>query len=160
MSKVARFNLENYCHFVTSKTHRNTKIFSEGKAADLLIQTIFEVRKKLRFRLLAFVVMPNHIHLMLVPDKRNSISDVMRHIKGRFARRYNQLSRGINSPDYEPENHRTEDLSSSRESKNHSLGREFIPAQTEGLAGKLLRSCCSQQEGVCSTTKLYSRQPG
>ena len=118
MGKVTRFNIENYCHFVTSKTYRNTKIFSDGKTADFLIQTIYEVMEKLRFKLIGFVVMPDHIHLMLVSDKRNSISDVMRHIKGRFSRRYNYLSRGMNSPDYEPEDRNMVDLSSSRKSKN------------------------------------------
>ena len=127
MAKVTRFNLENYCHFVTSKTYRNAKIFSKGKAADLLIQTIFEVKKKLNFRLLAFVIMPDHIHLMLVPNKRNSISDVMRHIKGRFSRRYNLLSRGMNSPDYERENYKTRDLSSFRNPGKHRGGNSTLP---------------------------------
>jgi|GEM_PF-2807208 len=77
MGKVTRFNLESYCHFVTSKTYRSQKIFSKGKVADLLIQTLFEVKEKLNFRLIGSVVMPDHIHLMVVPDKRNSISDVM-----------------------------------------------------------------------------------
>jgi putative transposase len=111
MGNVTRFNIENYCHFVTSKTYRNAKIFSNEHAGKLLTQTIFEVKKKLNFLLIAFVVMPDHIHLMLVPDKRNTISDVMRHIKGRFARKYNLLSRGINSPDYEEDTHRAGNLS-------------------------------------------------
>ena len=111
MGKVTRFNLENYCHFITSKTYRSQKIFSKGKVADLLIQTLFEVKEKLNFRLIGFVVMPDHIHLMVVPDKRNSISDVMRHIKGRFSRRYNHFSRGMNSPDYGAPNHRAGNLS-------------------------------------------------
>ena len=141
MAKVTRFNLENYCHFVTSKTCRNAKIFTKGNVADLLIQTIFEIKKKLKFRLLAFVIMPDHIHLMLIPDKRNSISDVMRHIKGRFSRRYNLLSRGMNSPDYgaknpgtgglssfhNPKNHRAGNLSSSHEPENHRAGNLSLP---------------------------------
>ncbi|MFQ6002632.1 MAG: transposase [Candidatus Zixiibacteriota bacterium] len=122
MAKVTRFKLENYCHFVTSKTYRNAKIFSKGEATDLLIQTIFEVKKKLNFRLLAFVVMPDHIHLMLVPDKRNSISDVMRHIKGRFSRRYNLLSRGMNSPDYGVQDHRAGNSSPSHKPNTHRAG--------------------------------------
>ncbi|MCK4224915.1 MAG: transposase [candidate division Zixibacteria bacterium] len=101
MGKVTRFNLENYCHLVTSKTYRSARIFSNENATELFIQTIFETKEKLNFLLIAFVVMPDHIHLMIVPDKRNTISDVMRHIKGRFSRTYNRLSRGINSPDYE-----------------------------------------------------------
>ncbi len=115
MRKVTRFNLENYCHFVTSKTHRNTRIFSNEKTTQLLIQTIFEVRKKLNFLLIAFVIMPDHFHLMLVPNKRSTISDVIRHIKGRFARKYNMLSRGMNSPDYGLDSHRAGNLSLPKE---------------------------------------------
>ena len=106
MSEVARFDLENYCHFITSKTFGNSRIFSHGRAADLLIQTIYEVREKLRFKLMGFVVMSDHIHLMVVPDKKNTISDVMRHIKGRFSRRWNLLGRGMNSPGYGAPFHR------------------------------------------------------
>jgi putative transposase len=94
------FNLKNYCHFVTAKTHQNRRIFSEDQAAELLVLTIYTVRDKLKFKLIGFVVMPDHIHLMLVPNKRNTISDVMRHIKGRFSRRYNLIRRGMNSPGY------------------------------------------------------------
>jgi putative transposase len=100
VTKVPRFNLDNYCHFVTVKTNQNRRIFSFDQAAELLILTIYEGRDKLNFKLIGFVVMPDHIHLMLVPNKRNTISDVMRHIKGRFSRRYNLLSRGMNSPGY------------------------------------------------------------
>jgi putative transposase len=127
MAKVTRFNLENYCHFVTSKTYRNAKIFSKEKAADLLIQTILEVRKKLNFQLLAFIVMPDHIHIMLVPDKRNSISDVMRHIKGRFARKYNQVSRGINSPDYGVQDHRAGNSSLPHKPDSHRAENLSLP---------------------------------
>ena len=127
MAKVTRFNLENYCHFVTSKTYSNAQIFSKGKNADLLIQTIFEVKKKLNFQLLAFVIMPDHAHLIVVPDKRNTISDVMRHIKGRFSRRYNLLSRGMNSPDYGVRHHRAENPSPPHESHTHRAGNLSLP---------------------------------
>jgi putative transposase len=106
MGKVTRFNLENSCHFVTSKTYRNARIFSNENSSELFIQTLFEVKEKFNFLVIAFVVMPDHIHLMLVPNERNTISDVMRHIKGRFSRRYNLLSRGMNSPDYVIPDHR------------------------------------------------------
>lgn len=111
MIKVSRYNLENYCHSVTTKIYRNRTIFKDETASELLIQIIYEVREKLGFKLIGFVVMPDHVHLMVVPDKKNTISDVMRYIKGRFSRRYGKLSRGMNSPDYEVQDHRTGNLS-------------------------------------------------
>jgi putative transposase len=127
MDKVTRFNLENYCHFVTSKTYRSTRIFSEDKVTNLLIKTIYEVRNKLRFKLIGFVIMPDHIHLMVVPGERNTISDVMRHIKGWFARKYNKLSRGINSPDYGISVHRAGNSSLPNKSQIHRAGNLSQP---------------------------------
>jgi putative transposase len=127
MAKMPRYNLENYCHFVTTKTFQNSKIFSNDKAAEILIQVILDVKGKLNFRLMAFVVMPDHIHLMLVPDKRNTISDVMRHIKGRFARRYNKVSRGINSPDYGVQDLRVGNSSPLHKPGTHRAGNSSLP---------------------------------
>lgn len=100
MSRLLRFYLENYCYFVSVKTYANKKIFQDKQVAELLVKVIFEVKAKLDFLLPAFVIMPEHIHLLIVPNNRNTISDVIRHIKGRFSRRFGQ---GMNSPDYEGE---------------------------------------------------------
>jgi putative transposase len=127
MAKVTRFNLENYCHFVTTKTYRNTKIFSTENSAKLLIETIYEEKEKLKFLLIAFVIMPDHLHIMIVPDKRNTISDVIRHIKGRFARKYNKISRGINSPDYGVQVHKAENLSLSHKPATHRAVNSSLP---------------------------------
>ena len=147
MAKVTRFNIENYCHFVTSNTCRSAKIFSKGKAADLLVQSIFEVKKKLNFRLLAFVVMPDHIHLMMVPDKRNTISDVMRHIKGRFSRRYNHLSRGMNSPDYGVQDHRAGNPSPHHKPDTHRAGNLSLPSRRYNLLSGEMISPDDETEG-------------
>jgi len=100
MSKIKRFNIVNYCHFVTTKTFNNVKIFNKEENVQLFLKVLYEVKEKLDFLLIGFVIMQDHLHLMIVPNTRNTISDVMRHIKGRFARFYNQSIRGINSPDY------------------------------------------------------------
>ncbi|MCJ7508521.1 MAG: transposase [candidate division Zixibacteria bacterium] len=97
MSKLLRFNQENYCYFVSLKTYKSRKLFCNGEAVDLLLEVIREVKAKLNFILPAFVIMPEHLHLLIVPNKRNTISDVVRHIKGRFSKRFRQ---GMNSPDY------------------------------------------------------------
>ena len=57
-------------------------------AASALLRVIAEVRHETRFKLLAFVVMPDHIHLVLAMPPRVKVSRVMQLIKGRFANRY------------------------------------------------------------------------
>ena len=59
----------------------------------MLLQVISEVRRETRFHLLAFVIMPYHIHIVIALPSRVSLSRVMRLIKGRFANRYNRMHR-------------------------------------------------------------------
>lgn len=86
--------------------------FSRKRNTQFFLRVLYEAREKLNFLLIGFVIMPDHLHLMIVPDRRNTISDVMRHIKGRFSRFYNK-SRRINSADYgeKPLPHRAGNLS-------------------------------------------------
>ena len=54
-----------------------------------MLDTLYELRTELRFALLAFVIMPDHMHLLVVPSESADISRVMQAIKGRFARHWN-----------------------------------------------------------------------
>ena len=111
---LKRFDIENYCHFVTTRTYNDVRIFQKKENTELFLRILYEVKGKLNFLLIAFVIMLDHLHLMIVPDRRNTISDVMRHFKGRFARFYNK-SRRMNSADYGKKVivHRTGNLSPS-----------------------------------------------
>lgn len=91
--KFKRFDLEGHIHFVTSKTKNNTPIFSDKKTAELFISVLFDCRKKYKFLLLGFVVMPDHFHALILPDKDYSISQVMQKIKGLFAYKYREQSK-------------------------------------------------------------------
>lgn len=92
MKKVPRFNPENYCHYVTIRTSQGRRPFANGEMARLFISILYKKRARLSFLLIGFVAMPDHIHLLIVPDKRNTISDVVRHVKGAFSR---ELSRRL-----------------------------------------------------------------
>ena len=50
---------------------------------------MYEVRTETHFSLLAFTVMPDHLHLILVPQS-SGLGQVVQLIKGRYARAYNQ----------------------------------------------------------------------
>ena len=54
-----------------------------------MLDTLDQLRTELRFALLAFVIMPDHMHLLVVPSESADISRVMQAIKGRFARHWN-----------------------------------------------------------------------
>ena len=47
------------------------------------------LRAELGFALLAYVVMPDHVHLILVPGPAAGLGRIMQFVKGRFARLWN-----------------------------------------------------------------------
>ncbi len=64
-------------------------MFKDRNKALLLKQVLYETRQRYGFLLVAFVVMPNHFHAVIVPRAGDTISQVMRFIKGTYARRHN-----------------------------------------------------------------------
>jgi putative transposase len=61
------------------------------------MEVLDEVRMETTFGLLAFVVTPNHVHLVLVPSMSHSLGEFMQLLKGRFSRRYNGVTGGSGS---------------------------------------------------------------
>ncbi|MBI2913044.1 MAG: transposase [Chloroflexi bacterium] len=82
--------VSNQPFFVTVVTRNRQPIFHDHNAADLMLTELWRLREELRFALLGYVVMVDHIHLILVPGEAASLSQIMQLVKGRFARAWNE----------------------------------------------------------------------
>jgi putative transposase len=71
--------------FITAVTANRRRIFQINTNADLLLNLFNEDRAKNRYQLHAFVIMPDHIHLLLTPAPNISIEKAMQFIKGGFS---------------------------------------------------------------------------
>ena len=89
MSLYRRFNSERLPSFVTTNTRERRGIFKAAGACELLVRTVYAVRAETAFHLLAFAIMPDHVHLIVVPSTSEGLGRVMQLIKGRFSRAYN-----------------------------------------------------------------------
>lgn len=72
-------------YFVTASTWGKRSLFQTERMATLLIDTIFHYRLQGKYLLHEFVVMPNHIHLLLSPSEK--LARAMQFIKGGFSYR-------------------------------------------------------------------------
>jgi len=81
-----------YPYFVTAATKGRRPILGDPRAADLLVQELVRLRDELGFALLAYAVMPDHLHLLVVPSAAVDLSRIMQSIKGGFARLWNRQS--------------------------------------------------------------------
>jgi putative transposase len=71
--------------FVTSATDGRRTLLQSNRKAQLLIDVLAENRRKKRFQLHEFVIMPNHFHLLLTPSTEISLEKAVQFIKGGFS---------------------------------------------------------------------------
>ena len=72
-------------YFITSVTASRRRLFQVERNALLFIDTLQDQQSKGRLALHAFVVMPDHVHLMLTPSSDVSLEKAMQFIKGSFS---------------------------------------------------------------------------
>jgi putative transposase len=80
MKTLRRYIEEGAVYFTTSLVSGKRKIFDNPEAAVRVIHEIYRLREKGAMHLLAFVVMPEHFHLLCQPLDKD-ISNIMRHVK-------------------------------------------------------------------------------
>lgn len=69
-------------YFVTSITWQKRELFRKPEAATILVETLLHYREKGFYRLHDYVVMPDHLHLILTPNQDTSLEKGVQMIKG------------------------------------------------------------------------------
>jgi len=92
MGNLKRLNLENYPSFITTKTINNYPFFNNPENAEILISTLYFGRENNWFSLIAFVVMSDHLHLIIIPQKKN-ISQAMHSTKSFSSKAINKINK-------------------------------------------------------------------
>ncbi len=90
-----RYYGAGYLHFITTSCHQRRPWLGNAHARDLFLCTLEHVRRRYRFVVVGYVVMPEHVHLLLGEPERANPSSVMQALKQGFARR---LSRHLHGP--------------------------------------------------------------
>ena len=69
-------------YFVTTKCWQGRHVFQVPEIAEILVQTIFHYREQNAYLLHEFVVMHDHLHLLLTPSATTSLEKAIQLIKG------------------------------------------------------------------------------
>jgi len=72
-------------YFVTFSTWQRRRLFVVENHARLLLKTIYGYRREGRYQLHAFVVMPEHVHLLLTPAQDVTLEHAVQLIKGGYS---------------------------------------------------------------------------
>jgi putative transposase len=91
-SVAMRRNLKRYygagdLHFITCSCYRRQPLLATPRRSDLFLTVLEQMRKRYQFVVAGYVVMPEHIHLLISEPQVKTPSTVMQAIKLGFARR-------------------------------------------------------------------------
>jgi len=83
MKKLAPQETRTY--FISTSCDSTKRVFQVERMSDLLKSVILTNREKQRYQLHAFVIMPDHLHLLLTPAPEVSLEKAVQFIKGGFS---------------------------------------------------------------------------
>ena len=74
-------------HFITFRCYRRQPLLATAQRRDLFLEVLERVRRRYSWVVLAYVVMPEHVHLLVSEPAERPLSTAMQALKLGFARR-------------------------------------------------------------------------
>ena len=84
---LKRFQRSGQSHFVTFTCYHRRRGFHSPAVYDLFVQVLEEMRCRFALCVYGYVVMPEHVHLLLSEPPRGLLADAMHYLKLSFAKR-------------------------------------------------------------------------
>ena len=84
---LIHYDHEGCARFVTFCTHRKIAVLQAPQFRTIVVDAISEIHAQSLFRLYGYVIMPDHIHLVLLPPEKIALSAVVGEIKSLSAKR-------------------------------------------------------------------------
>src|SRR5277367_6781191 len=82
MGRLTHRTSPGWTYFVTAKATQNIAIFQVRETAEIVVGKILEYRNRGNYLVHDFVLMPNHLHLILTPAPSVTLEKCTQFIKG------------------------------------------------------------------------------
>jgi putative transposase len=79
--KLKHFDISGYARFVTFCTHKKLPLLTNDVFRKIIIDAIDNMRHKYAIRLIAYVIMPEHVHLVILPSANSELGMIIGEIK-------------------------------------------------------------------------------
>src|SRR6202521_3001943 len=91
--KLIRRYGRGHLHFITFSCYRRLPLLRSVRARNIFVQILGEVRDRCGFSLVGYVVMPEHIHLLIGEPAKGTPSTAIQVLKQRVSRRLRRKRR-------------------------------------------------------------------
>ena len=93
-SGLRRVQESGQSHFITFSCDRRQPLFSTSDLFDEFVRTIEDMRRRFQMRMYGYVVMPEHVHLLVSEPPDAALAEAIHYLKLSFAKR----ARGARPP--------------------------------------------------------------
>src|SRR5580765_2151649 len=83
---LKRYFGQGHLHFLTFSCYRRLPLLSTARARDLFVDTLEKIRERHQFLVVGYVVMPDHVHLLIGEPAKGTLSIVLQALKQRVSR--------------------------------------------------------------------------
>ena len=80
-------------HFVTFSCYQRRPLLSTVASRNLFVKELGKIRDQMKFRLIGYVVMPNHVHLLMSEPPHSTPSRALHRLKLNFSRKVRKRGR-------------------------------------------------------------------
>jgi REP element-mobilizing transposase RayT len=80
-------------HFITCSCYRRLPLFRSVRARNVFVRILDEMREQYGFAVVGYVIMPEHVHLLISEPSKNTPSTAMQVLKQRVSRELRQRKR-------------------------------------------------------------------
>src|SRR5919108_3754867 len=84
---LERFQESRQSHFVTFSCRRRRPYFATAELFEHFLETLEDMRRRFELFIYGYVVMPEHVHLLLSEPPRARLADAIHYLKLSFAKR-------------------------------------------------------------------------
>ncbi|MFA5157348.1 MAG: transposase [Candidatus Omnitrophota bacterium] len=95
MPRTARVTIENACYHIITRGNQKQLVFINSTDYEVYLSILKKYKDKHKFRLFAFCLMPNHIHLIIEVSNPIKLNKIMRGINLSYTLYFNNKNKKI-----------------------------------------------------------------
>ena len=87
--RLKRYYIPGHAHELTFSCYKRRKYFTDERVCSIFLEELEKARSTFNFKVWAYVIMPNHIHLLIwPPELQYSIAKILNTLDGKTAKHY------------------------------------------------------------------------
>lgn len=86
---LKRYDIPGHAHELTFSCYHRYDYLKDQMACSIFLDELSQAKERFKFKIWAYVLMPNHVHLLIYPEMNTyKIAVILKHIKGKTSTRY------------------------------------------------------------------------